>query len=137
MAIIEQGKIKVLIDTSAWISYFKKEKKVHSRIERLIEKEKVVITPFIVAELIQGAKGKKEIELLKELLTVFPVLQDRKETWLHAGLLSYHLRKKGREVGLSDCYIATIAKENGVSLYTLDRHFRIINKEFPFKLLSD
>ncbi|MCK4698399.1 MAG: hypothetical protein KAT53_08885 [Dehalococcoidia bacterium] len=41
-----------------------------------------------------------------------------------AGILSFQLRKAGKSIGLSDCYIGTVAEENDAMIYALDRHFK-------------
>ena len=41
-----------------------------------------------------------------------------------AGILSFQLRKAGKSIGLSDCYIGTMAEENDAMIYALDRRFK-------------
>jgi predicted nucleic acid-binding protein len=42
--------------------------------------------------------------------------------------ISYNLKKKGKFVNLTHCYIAVIAQENRCRIFTLDEHFKDIQK---------
>ena len=125
----------VLVDTSIWISYFRGEEEVHKKVNELIDSGRVCCLKLIIAELIQGAKTEKEINVMKDLAAVFPVLVEGPESWENAGILSFQLRKAGKGIGLSDCYIATVAKENDAIIYTLNRHFGEIQSHIDITLL--
>ncbi len=43
--------------------------------------------------------------------------------WEAAGHLSQKLRRSGKSVNLTDCYIASLAASDAALVYTLDRHF--------------
>jgi predicted nucleic acid-binding protein len=55
---------------------------------------------------------------------------------MEAGMLSFALKKKGKTINLTDCYIAILAKEHKCSILTLDKHFKEIQKETGLKILS-
>lgn len=99
-----------------------------------MERKNILITGIVLAELIQGAGGLKEVDVLKGLAEVLPVLEEKPDTWRRAGVLSYELRRKGKTVGLSDCYIAVLAVDYGAELLTLDRHFEVIARHYPLKI---
>ncbi len=111
---------EVLIDTSIWISYFRKDQLVYQKVNKLIDDDRVCCTNLIVAELVQGSKSEKEINVIKDFLDVFQFLKERDDTWLKAAYLSFRLRKKGKTVGLADCYLAQTALENDVSIFAFD-----------------
>lgn len=46
--------------------------------------------------------------------------------WIKAGELSALLKKKGAAIPLSDIFIAAIAIENNLQVFTLDKHFEQI-----------
>ncbi|MBE0414922.1 MAG: PIN domain-containing protein [Dehalococcoidia bacterium] len=125
----------VLVDTSIWISYFRGEEEVHKKVNELIDSGMVRCLKLIIAELIQGAKTEEGVNVMKDLADVFPLLAEGPESWENAGILSFQLRKAGKNIGLSDCYIATVAKENDAMIYTLDRHFVEIQRHFDITLL--
>ena len=116
----------VLIDTSVWIDYFRKKENVYQRVNELIDAGRVCCLKMIIAELIQGCKSEKEIQIMRDLAHVLPLLAESPDSWEKAGILSFQLRKAGKRIGLGDCYIATVAKENDATIYTFDRHFKEI-----------
>ncbi|HEX9861200.1 MAG TPA: PIN domain-containing protein [Nitrospirota bacterium] len=129
------GSAKVLVDTSAWISFFRKEAHNHARISELIDGDRVACCGLVLAELIQGVKTDKELARLDDFLMVFEFPAEPPMLWRKAGELSFRLRKSGKNVGLADCYIATLAKEMGFPILTLDKHFLVLAKETGIKLL--
>lgn len=125
---------KVLVDTSAWIEFFRKKEPYHGIISGLIDDDRICCTGLIVAELIQGAKSDKEIAVLKEFLHVFDFIRGDVMLWEKAGELSYAMRSKGKPAGLADCYIAAAASANKSYILTLDRDFENIKSAAGFKL---
>jgi predicted nucleic acid-binding protein len=117
---------KILVDTSAWIEFFRKKEPWHSSISGLIDDKRVCCSGLILAELIQGAKSEKELEVLRDFRHVFEFLDESVDLWQAAGELSNALQRKGKSVGLSDCYLAASAKEHKVKILTLDKHFNVI-----------
>ena len=89
---------------------------------------------MIIAELIQGASTEREIDVIKDLTQVFPLLTESPDSWEKAGTLSFHLKKAGKRVGLADCYIATVAEENDAAIYTFDKHFEEIRGQVDIAL---
>ncbi len=120
---------KVLVDTSAWIEFFRKKDPYYRVVLELTDDARVCCVGIVLAELLQGAKSRKGFDVLKEFLYVFDFLPETIELWRKAGELSSLLRQKGKVVGLSDCYISVTASSNNAKLLTLDRHFEVIGKE--------
>lgn len=125
---------KVLVDTSAWIEFFKRKEPYYGIILKLIDNDGICCTGIVLAELLQGSKSDKELNAIKEFLYVFDFLSESIHSWEDAGQLSYTLQRKGKSIGLSDCYITVIATSNNVKLLTLDRHFPLIKKECGLQL---
>jgi len=117
---------KILVDTSAWIEFFRKKEPWYSAISGLMDERRVCCSGIILAELIQGAKSQKELEVLRDFRHVFEFLDESVDLWQAAGELSNTLQRKGRSVGLSDCYLAASAKAHKARILTLDKHFDII-----------
>ncbi len=130
-------KDKVLIDTSIWIAYFQKDPdpSISDRVDDFLGRSEVFVPKIVLAELIQGAHSEKELEVIREFLQAFHVIAEREDTWLQAGELSFRLRKRGKTANLADCYIATIARENDAAVFTLDTHFKDIEKEIHIALI--
>ncbi|UCE22276.1 MAG: PIN domain-containing protein [Candidatus Aminicenantes bacterium] len=120
---------KILIDTSVWIEYFRnKSSPVAEKVDRILDENDVYVPKIVIAELMQGAKSTKELSIIGDFIEAFNVVDQRDDTWIKAGRLSYNLKKKGKKIHLLDCYIAVIARENGCKIFTLNRHFQDIKK---------
>jgi len=128
---------KVLIDTSVWIKYFRDRPGTFStRVDGVLSKHEVCVPKVVIAELIQGSKTEREISIIRDFVDAFSVIDQKEETWLKAGRLSFNLRKKGKIIHLTDCYIAVIAQEHDCTIYTLDEHFADLDKVLHVGLLD-
>ncbi len=127
---------KILIDTSVWIEYFRsKSSPIADRVDRMFDEDEVWVPKIVIAELMQGAKSAKELSIIRDFIEAFNVIDQRDDTWIKAGRLSYDLKKKGKNIHLLDCYIAVIAQENGCKVFTLNRHFQEIQGIFNITLI--
>jgi hypothetical protein len=120
---------KVLVDTSAWIDFFRKKEPSYSIVLELLTENRIVSAGIIVAELLQSAKSEKEVAVIKDFMHVFEFLTETPQLWKEAGVLSYNMRRKGKTTGLSDCFIAVITKHYNKSLLTLDTDFDALKEE--------
>jgi hypothetical protein len=134
MAIKDSG--KVLVDTSAWIDFFRKKEPSYSIVLELLTENRIVSAGIIVAELLQGAKTEKEAAVIKDFVHVFEFLPETPKLWEEAGELSCNMRRKGKTIGLSDCFIAVITKHYNTSLLTLDTDFAVLKEEANLNILS-
>lgn len=130
-------KDKVLVDTSVWIDYFRSpdDSPLAERVNDCISSSTIIVPKVVLAELIQGAHSVKELSALGEFVEAFTVIGESETTWQAAGKLSYDLKKKGKTVNLTDCYIAVIALENDCGILTLDKHFKDIQKISAIRLM--
>jgi hypothetical protein len=118
---------RILVDTSVWIEYFRNQSPVFvGYVAEVVKTREICVPRIILAELMQGAKSEKELSVIAEFMGAFSIIDQTDQTWIKAGRLSYELRKKGKNINLTDCYIAVIAQENSCTLFTLDRHFKDI-----------
>lgn len=117
---------KVLVDTSAWIEFFRRKEPWYGVVSGLMDDRRVCCSGIILAELIQGAKSEKELDVLRDFRHVFEFLEESVDLWQAAGELSNALQRKGKSVGLSDCCLAVSAKAHKVKILTLDKHFDVI-----------
>ena len=120
---------KILIDTSVWLEYFKnKSSEISEKVEKIPTEREVCIPKIVLAELIQGAKSEREISVIEDFLDAFTIIDQKEDTWINAGRLSYNLKKKGKTVHLADCYFAVMAQEYKCLIFTLDEYFKEIQK---------
>ncbi len=113
----------VLVDTSVWIAYFRKEEAAFSEINMLADAGRVRLLGLILAELYQGCKSQQEVDVVHYLTEVFPRLDESAGMWEEAGMMAFRMRRQGRSPGLADCYIATAAMNSRALIYSYDRHF--------------
>ncbi|MBM3295531.1 MAG: PIN domain-containing protein [Candidatus Aminicenantes bacterium] len=129
---------RVLVDTSVWVEYFRRgDGELSAPIDNLMDEGEICIPTIVLAELIQGARSAAEVRTIEDLKNAFNIIDQKEGTWLEAGRISYELRKKGKSVHLTDCYIAVIARQNGCAILTRDLHFRDIRSIYDFALFSE
>lgn len=127
---------RVLIDTSVWIAFFRNTSpEISEKVEDLISNAEVCVPHIVIAELIQGAKSDREIATIESFVDTFTIIDQTENTWIKAGKLAYSLKKKGRTINLADCYIAVMGQEQACRIYTLDVHFKDIQKVTGIQLL--
>jgi len=128
---------RILIDTSVWIEYFRNQSPVFvAFVAELVKTREICVPRIILAELMQGAKSEKELTVIAEFMDAFIIIDQTEQTWINAGRLSHELRRKGKNINLTDCYIAVIAQENNCAILTLDRHFKDIRQYAGIKLID-
>ncbi|MBI4653840.1 MAG: PIN domain-containing protein [Nitrospirae bacterium] len=129
---------KVLVDTSAWIVSFKESdnQKLKNYLREALNSDRVVTTNIIILELLQGCKDKKEYETLKSRLEVLPLYGLTGNTWSIAYEMGFLLRRKGITIPTVDIMIASIAKENTLSVFHYDNHLKVICREIGVKAID-
>ena len=128
---------RILIDTSVWIEYFRNQAPAFvGYVAEIVKTSEICVPRIVLAELMQGAKSEKELVVIAEFLEAFSIIDQTDQTWIKAGRLSHELRKKGKNVNLTDCYIAVIAQENSCAVLTLDQHFKDIRHHTRLDLVN-
>lgn len=126
----------VLVDTSAWIHYFRGNEPFCAKVGQLLDADRICTTGIIIAELLQGAKSEKERRTLRSFASVFPVIGDAASLWIEAGDLSARLRGQGLTIGLADCFIAVAALNNKIPVLTEDQHFAELHRQTGLTLIN-
>ncbi len=121
----------VLVDTSIWIDYFR-DGKNSSGLELLIDENLIVINEIILAELIPYLKIKQQTHVIQLLNEVSQTPLDIK--WEEIIQLQIKCLKSGANgIGIPDLIIAQNAKQNDCAIYSLDKHFKLLNKVLKIK----
>ena len=119
---------RVIVDTSAWIQYFRRGKSLEaSEVRSLLDSDNVVLVGVVYAELLRGTRSDEQRETLVDSLQALPYVETDMETWRLAGEVLSSLERKGQRIPLPDALIAAIAIRNGLSVYTQDSHFSRIS----------
>jgi predicted nucleic acid-binding protein len=114
----------ILIDTSAWIDFFREGNgRVADTVAHLIETDQAILTGVVIAELLQGIRGDKETQQLQELLGVLSYLEVQRKDWESAGQTLQDLRSRGITIPLSDAVIGAVALRHQLPVLTMDKHF--------------
>jgi predicted nucleic acid-binding protein len=122
----------VLVDTSIWIDYFR-DGKNSSDLEILIDENLIVTNEIILAELIPYLKIKKQREVIILLNEITQIPLDIR--WEEIIQLQVKCLKSGANgIGIPDLIIAQNAKQNNCKIYSLDKHFKLLNKVLKVKL---
>lgn len=124
--------MSVLVDTSIWIDYFKSGDSAED-LDRLIDENLVVINDIILAELVPYLKIKKQDEVIELLhaVTRLPLNID----WAEIITFQTQCLKSGANgIGVPDLIIAQNAKQYDCSIYSLDKHFRLLQQSVNIKL---
>lgn len=128
---------KVIIDTSAWIESFRSQgdELLGQNVKNFVLKGVVLLPGIIQVEILRGAKSTKEYMKLNDLLKGLLYLPVPEKFWDRLSAFSFDLFRKGISVPLTDAYIALLCIENDASILHRDKHFNLIAKKFPLKVL--
>lgn len=128
----------VLVDTSAWIEFFRKDGEAAYRnaISTLLDDNEAALCGIVLTELLKGARSDKEYRELEDRLATLVYLETPEVIWKQAGRLASQLLRRGVQVPTTDLVIATIAIENRLPLLQKDRHFPILQRQTDLQLIS-
>ncbi len=114
----------VLIDTSVWIDYFSGRTAALTRtLDLLLDNGTIATAAIVLAELAQGAKSERETNTIRSHFRPLAWIASTDAHWEVAGQMSAKLRRAGKNVNLTDCYIAALAQTAQARVWSLDKHF--------------
>jgi predicted nucleic acid-binding protein len=124
--------MKVLVDSSVWVAYFRGTAGV-AAVDWLIEEGLVVTNDLILAELTPPLllRGKRKLAGLLLEIERPPLTLDWDDI---IQLQVICLRNGINKVGIPDLIIAQHAIQNNFSLYSLDKHFVLLSKHVHLNL---
>jgi len=112
--------MSIIIDTSVWIEYFKGNEKYLDLIQKLLEKNEIITIELIFAELLQGARNKREAEMLKSYYGLIPKAEIE-NLYILAGEFSQRKKLISKGIGLIDSCIITATIFSDSRLWSLDK----------------
>jgi predicted nucleic acid-binding protein len=118
----------ILVDTSAWIEFFRGRGPLADRVDDLLEADDVALCGPVVTELRRGIRAASERKRVLPLLGSCHLLPQPPSLWEDAGDLGFALARKGATVKSLDLLIAVYALSHQVPLLTTDRDFELIRK---------
>ncbi len=119
---------QVLVDTSAWISSFRKtgHAQLQSYLKQCILSGAVVTCPVVILELLQGCRTKAERDKLRRELESLEVLPIDPVVWERGYELGFALGRKGLTVPTADLILACAALEYDALILHQDQHYELI-----------
>lgn len=124
--------MRVLVDTSVWVAYFRGASDL-SAMDWLIEEDLVVTNDLILAELTPAllVRGERKLVMLLGEIERLPLALD----W--EGIVEMQvtcLRNGINKVGIPDLIVAQQVMQCSLSLFTMDKHFRLMSRHMPLTI---
>jgi predicted nucleic acid-binding protein len=123
--------MNTLIDTSAWIEALRSKGKteIREKVKELLVSGEARITEPILLELFHGARGKQEIETIKELSETVPILKCGESIYSLSYQNAIALRSRGVTVPSMDILIFSVSDYYKVKLLHNDSDFVLIQEK--------
>jgi predicted nucleic acid-binding protein len=124
----------VLVDTSAWIAFFRGERAAVERLDPLLAEGDAAVCGPTFAELVSGAPSPADSRRLATLLQGLEWLEPAAAIWERIAATRFALARAGKQSALLDLFIATTAADHDAELLTRDRDFVDIAAVIPLQL---
>lgn len=112
-----------LVDTSAWIDFFRNSGPLADRVDGLLETGEAALCGPVLTELRRGLRSRRERRRVLPLLEACHQLAQPPRLWEEAGDLGYLLARKGVTVKTLDLLIAAFALSHDRPVLTADDDF--------------
>ncbi len=126
---------RVLVDSSVWIEYFRGSKSIGvSTFNELLDNNQLCINDLILSELLPSLLHKKEyhvVDLLKSIYNT-PIIIDWDEI---IDFQTKNIKNGYNNIGIPDLIIIQNVLQNNLVLYSIDKHFTLLQKLYKYKLL--
>ena len=118
----------LLVDTSSWIHMLRPsgDPTVRARVEAALTSGQACWCPPVQLELWNGARGRKERAVLRELAGALPEIPIDEDVWKAAYDLARRARSRGVTVPAIDLIIAACAIRHGTALESSDSDFDLL-----------
>lgn len=113
----------ILIDTSAWVEFFRDRGAIAERVDNAIEENTAALCDPVISELYRGLQPRERRSVL-ELMTACHQLEQPPDLWRQAGELGYALGRSGITAKTFDLLIASYAIFHQIPLLTADKDFK-------------
>lgn len=124
--------MKVLVDSSVWINYFKIGGETNE-LDYLIDNNFIFTNDLILSELIPFLRLKHQTSIIQAITEIvkLPLLVD----WREIQEFQYNCLRAGiNGIGISDLIIVQNAIQNDSFIFSIDKHFGLMRDFIDFKL---
>ena len=118
----------ILIDTSAWIDFFRGQGQLADQVDVALASNEAALCGPIEAELRRGLSAERERRKVLPLLAACHSLEQPEQLWRDAGDLGFALRRRGVTPKTLDLLIAVHALSHSAPLLTADKDFAIMRR---------
>jgi predicted nucleic acid-binding protein len=126
-------KSPVLVDSSVWIEFFKNSRP--TLLDQFLEEDIVSTNHVILTELVPNLKHQRKTMAIESLIAVEKIpLQIDWDLIRHYQILN--LKNGINKVGIPDLIIMQQVIEENLTLYSFDKHFKLMQSFLDFKLIS-
>lgn len=119
-----------LLDTVVVIRFY--QRREPEIVRRLLELRSVFLSAITIGELYHGARRSQRIlenvECINILRQAFPILACDDTTAEFYGEIKSELQAAGRLIPINDIWIASLARQRGLTLATHDAHFSHVSQ---------
>ncbi len=125
----------VIIDTSAWIDFFRRDGKLEVKlaVKGLLEAFEGGLCGPVEMEFLGGARP-SEMKRIQSWFNIIPYLSNDQKIWRKVAVHFSLVRAKGFTLPWNDLLIAAIALEKDVAVFANDRHFEIMADHLGLRL---
>ena len=132
--------MSVIVDTSVWSLGLRRTDHPSSlsvqKLTRLIQEgESIFLLGIILQEVLQGLRSQKDFSRLLDKLSVYPLIEPRREDYIEAARLRNQCSAKGVQAGTVDFLIAAMCIQYQCLLLTTDKDFSAIARHSALRLL--
>lgn len=113
----------ILVDTSAWVEFFRGRDPVASAVDALLEFDEAALCGPVVTEIRRGLRTLVERRRVLPLLAGCRLLEQPPGLWEEAGDIGFALARRGASVKTLDLLIAAYALSHDVGILTTDADF--------------
>jgi predicted nucleic acid-binding protein len=124
---------RILIDSSVWIEYFRTGKP--EKLNRIIEEDLACINELILTELAPSLMMKNETDIIEGLQSIervpmnidWDIVRDYQLMNLQNGI---------NKVGIPDLIILQQVIDQKITLFSFDKHFKLMQNHLTFDMIT-
>ncbi len=131
--------MRILIDTSAWIDFFRGAPSRENALLKdcLNRREHIFIAGVIAQEILQGIRDDSQYNAVREFLFFLSKIDTQFSDYVGAANIYRDLRRRGATIRSPvDCLIAALAIRHRLFLLHKDRDFTVIARHHPLSIVS-
>ena len=117
----------ILVDTSAWVEFFRGREPVATKVDELLEANEVALCGPVITELRRGLRAAERRKVIP-LLEACHLLEQPSSLWEDAGELGASAGRRGATVKSLDLLIATYALAHSVPVLSTDKDFLVLQR---------